>query len=279
MLLNLDQHNELLDVWGKELLNLDPWVEFSERISLFIVSPGTNWSLSLTPEASIVWLIIDRDTVQSLPRSLSTKLLKASVIVEDHHDPNSNLDISLLIFTLEHLEKTLERVGRSEMETRWLLLGSSAISDRLQRHEPLITQAKMIPSQGLERATRSLWHEINSTAEGLWTLNHALENNSLTLSEFLTNIIRLCCLIDYGSYPPVEELNSTSKETRLGQKLGNWFQDVEMALSKNQEACKRVIYSHPQVLKEISDTLNEIYRGQEWINNPTANRMPVRTRI
>ena len=99
------------------------------------------------------------------------------------------------------------------------------------------------------------------------------------ICEFLTNIIRLCCLIDYGSYPPVEELNSTSKETRLGQKLGNWFQDVEMALSKNQEACKRVIYSHPQVLKEISDTLNEIYRGQEWINNPTANRMPVRTRI
>tara|TARA_Y100000996_G_scaffold315815_2_gene252036 strand:- start:5792 stop:6631 length:840 start_codon:yes stop_codon:yes gene_type:complete len=276
---NLDQHNELLETWGKEFLNQQPWVEFSERISLFIVSPGSKWNLSLTPENSIVWLIVDRDTVQSLPRTLSSKLLKTSIVVEEHHDLNSNLNISLFIFTLEHLENTLERVGRSEMETRWHLLGSSIISDNLLRHDALIAKAKMVPSEGLERATRLLWHEINSTAQGLWTLAHAPESGSLTLSEFLTNIIRLCCLIDYGSYPPVEELNSISQETRLGQRLGKWFQDVEMAISKNPEAGKRIIYSHSQVIEEIRDMLNEIYRGREWINNPAANRMPVRTRV
>ena len=278
MLLNLEQHNELLDTWGKEFINQTPWVESSERISLFAVSPGEKWNLSIAPKSSIVWLIIDRDTVQSLPRTLSTKLLRTAIVVEEHHDQNSNLDISLLIFTLEHLENTLERVGRSEMETRWHLLGSSIISDNLQRHESLIAKAKMIPVEGLERATRSLWLEINSTAQGLWTLSNEPESSPLILSEFLTNIIRLCCLIDYGSYPPIEELYSIAQETHLGQRLGKWFQDVELAISKNPEAGKRVIYSHSQVIEEIRNMLNEIYRGQEWINHPTANRMPIRIR-
>tara|TARA_A100001037_G_scaffold299343_1_gene324768 strand:- start:401 stop:1240 length:840 start_codon:yes stop_codon:yes gene_type:complete len=278
MSLNLEQHSEILDTWGKQLLTQHPWVECSERVSLFRVLPGEKWNLSCIPNNSIVWLIIDRDTIQSLPRSLSTKLLKTSIIIEEHREANSNLAISLFVFTLEHLENTLERAGRNEMETRWLLSGSSPISDRLQRHETLISKAKRVPTEGLERATRSLWHEINSTAQGLWTLAHATENNSLILSEFLINIIRLGCLIDYGCYPPVEELKTISKETSLGKRLANWFKDVEMAISKDSEANNRIIYSHPQVIEEIRNILNGIYRGQEWIDNPLANRMPVRIR-
>ena len=33
------------------------------------------------------------------------------------------------------------------------------------------------------------------------------------------------------------------------------------------------------LMKQVASILSDQNRGQEWINNPTANRMPVRTRI
>jgi hypothetical protein len=264
--------------WGRSLLLRAPWQEATERLSLLLVVPHSEWPMMIGPDRATFWLLIDRGSVASLPESIRTPLLERGTIVEVHDATNSSPAATLVVRTVEGVERSIEGVTRHDMETRWAVIRAEAIADRLKRQETLAAHARLLPPDGLERAIRVLWLDANRAAAALWPLDSAPADAFGAAGEFATALLRLGCLLDEGAYPAVDELRAIGRTTRIGLRIASWLDDLGAGVGGDEAAARRTLHAAPQVLIETRTILAERYRDRDWLRDPTAYEMRARRR-
>ena len=264
--------------WGRSLLLRAPWVEVTERLSLLLVVPHSEWPMMIGPDRATLWLLIDRGSVSSLPESVRAPLMERGVIVEQHDASGTAPAVTLVVRTVEGVERAIEGVTRHDMESRWAVIRAEPIADRLKRHEMLAGQARLLPPEGLERAIRALWLDAHRATAGLWPLDSSPADALGAAGELPMALLRLGCLLDEGAYPAVDELRAIGRTTRIGQRIASWLDDVSAALSGDEAAGRRVVQAAPQVLVETRAILAERYRDRDWLRDPTAYEMRARRR-
>jgi hypothetical protein len=264
--------------WGRSLLLRAPWVEATERLSLLLVVPHAEWPMMIGPERATLWLLIDRGSVSSLPESVRAPLMERGAIVERHDASGTAPAVTLVVRTVEGVERAIEGVTRHDMETRWAVIRAEPVSDRLKRHETLAAQARLLPPDGLERSIRALWLDANRAAAALWPLDTSTADALGAAGELPMALLRLGCLLDQGAYPATDELNAIGRTTRIGQRIASWLDDVNAALGGDETAARRVVQAAPQVLVETRAILAERYRDRDWLRDPAAYEMRARRR-
>ena len=264
--------------WGRSLLLRAPWDEATERLSLLLVVPHSEWPMMIGPDRATFWLLIDRGSVSSLPESVRTPLMERGAIVQQHAATTSSPAITVVVRTVEGVERSIEGVTRHDMETRWAVIRAEAISDRLKRQETLAAKARLLPPDGLERAIRALWLDASRAANALWPLETSPADALGAAGEMAMALSRLGCLLDEGAYPAVDELRAIGRSTRIGQRIKTWLDDVQIAVGGDSTAARRVLHAAPQVLEETRVILAERYRDRDWLRDPAAYEMRVRRR-
>ena len=264
--------------WGRSLLLRAPWVEVTERLSLLLVVPHSEWPMMIGPNHATLWLLIDRGSVSSLPESLRAPLMERGAIIEHHAATSSTPAVTLVARTVEGVERSIEGVTRHDMETRWAVIRAEAVSDRLKRQEMLAAQARLLPPDGLERAIRALWLDAHRAGDALWPLDTSPIDALGAAGELATSLLRLGCLLDEGAYPGVDELRAIGRVTRVGQRISAWLDDMLSGVSGDAAAARRVINATPQVLEETRTILAERYRDRDWLRDPATYEMRVRRR-
>ena len=264
--------------WGRSLLLRAPWDEATERLSLLLVVPHSEWPMMIGPDHATCWLLIDRASLSSLPEATRTPLLERGAVIEHHDASGTSPAVTLVLRTVEGVERSIEGVTRHDMETRWAVIRAEAISDRLKRHETLAAQARLLPPDGLERAIRALWLDASRASVALWPLETSPADALGAAGEMAMALTRLGCLLDEGAYPAVDELRAIGRSTRIGQRIKSWLDDVQLAVSGDATAARRVLNAASQVLVETRTILAERYRDRDWLRDPAAYEMRSRRR-
>jgi len=264
--------------WGHGLLRRAPWEVVSERVSLLLLVPHEEWPLPIAPDRATFWLLIDRASAGQLAESLRRPLLDRGSIVEQHVASGASPAVKLAIRTVESVEQSIEGVTRHDMETRWAVTRAEPVLDRLRRQETLAAHARLLPPEGLERATRALWLDAHRAASGLWAIDTSPSDAMGAAGEMLGALLRLGCLLDEGAYPAVDELRAVGRVTRVGQRIEVWLNDLTPALGGDDAAARRVLSATSQVLEETRTILAERYRDRDWLRDTLAYEMRGRRR-
>ncbi len=254
--------------WGRALLLRPPWDEATERLSLLLVRPHGQWPMMIAPDQATLWMLIDRASVGSLPATVGRDLRERGVQIETFSACDEMPAMVLVARTTEGVERALEGVSRSDMETRWTITRAEPISDRLRRQESLAALARLLPPDGFERAVRVLWLDASRAQRGLWALGDAPAEALGAAGEMSVALLRIGCLVDEGAYPPIDELNATGRTTRVGQRVSGWLDDLARALSGDNAAARRATRASGQVLEETRRILAERFRDRNWLRDP-----------
>ena len=259
--------------WGRAVLLRAPWEPLTERLSLILVAPAADAKLDVSPPSAAFWLLLDRASAGSLPDAIRQPLTTRGAVIEQHAATTSTPAIELAVRTVEAVERLIEGTGRRDFELRWTLRHAEAVSDRLRRLETLATRSRMLPPDGLERAVRGLWLDAHASARALWPLAAAPDHALAAAGELSGALLRLACLMDDGAHPPAELLCSEAAETRIGQRLGGWLDDLGAGLAGDEAAARRAVNASAQVLEEVRTVLRERYADRDWLRSPVEYQL------
>ena len=264
--------------WGRSFVDLPPWEPLSERLSLILAAPYDDWPLPLAPPQASLWLLVDRASASALPEAIRRPLVDTGVVVERRPATISDPAVELTIRTAEAVERSLEGVSRRDLEVRWLLAHAEPIADRLRRLERLAEQARLLPADGLERATRSLWLDAYASVRALWSLPSEGSRALVAAGELAGALLRIACLLDHGAHPTAERLEVDGSDTRIGLRLVHWLDDLRAALGGDATAGRRSVNAAEQVLAEVRSILAERYRDRDWLRDPASYELRSRRR-
>lgn len=262
--------------WGRAFLLRAPWEPLTERLSLILVAPAAEAKLALSPPFATFWLIVDRASCGSLPEGLRQPLTTRGAVTERHPATSTTPEVELAIRTVEAVEGLVEGTARRDFELRWALRHAEAVSDRLRRLEPLVAKSRMLPPDGLERAVRGLWLDAHAATAALWPLPSAPAHALSAAGELAGALLRLACLMDDGAHPPTELLRAEAAETRIGQRLRAWLDDLGAGLTGDEAAGRRTVNASTQVLDEVRLVLRERYADRDWLRSPADYQLGAR---
>jgi len=262
--------------WGRSFLLQAPWEPLTERLSLILVAPPPESGLAYSPLAATMWLLLDRPSIGSLPEGLRHPLMTNGVAIERHRATASTPAVEIAVRTVEAIEHQLESMGRRDLELRWTLTHAVPISDRLRRLETLSQKSRLLPPDGLERAVRGLWLDAYAASRGLWPLTEDPRQALPAGGELASALLRLACLLDEGSYPPIDWLRSAAAPTRIGMRLGGWLDDLTAALSGDEVAARRTVHANEQALEEVRQIIRERYADRDWLRDPAGYELRAR---
>ena len=236
---------------------------------MILISPSSETKLELAPPHATLWMLIDRPSSGTLPDAFRQPLAARGVAVQRHPATPSTPEVELTVRTAESVARLAAGTTRRDLELRWTLMHAEPVADRLRRLEALAAEARRLPEEGLERATRGLWLDAHAAARALWPLGTGPVHALAAAGELSSALLRLSCLMDEGAYPPAEQLRAQATDTRIGQRLGGWLDDLLAGVAGDAAAGRRAVNASLQVLEEVRIVLRERYSDREWLRSPT----------
>jgi hypothetical protein len=247
---------------GLELIAAPPWAELERELTLLLVRPPRDeWAddpalLEMTPA---FWLLLDGADARTLPEPWREPLVRDSL--RRVRDPATELTV----LTLEGCAALLEASNRRALEARWTVRHAEAIHDPLARYDSLGRAAGRLPVDALERVMRPLYLQAFAALDAL---PHARAGALVAAGEAAGATGRLACLLEEGSYPPLEWLALATRETRLGRRLRPWLDGLAVVAAGDEAALERAASAAPDVLQEIEAALRPHFADRGWLQDP-----------
>ncbi|MBK33356.1 MAG: hypothetical protein CL771_07035 [Chloroflexi bacterium] len=276
---------KILTEWGQEFVNNQQWDEIRDRATLLLVTPThqqRDIDLGNDRIAATYWLILERETLRWAPDNIRTDLQSGQAVVQQYGPSVVHPDSPLTHVTIlrdDAASKILTSIpaqSRTAMEARWHIPLSTSLHDPLRRFDRLKAEAGSHDAREIERCIKHMWIAINGVAQSLSGVTHQNSMDfTLLAGELAGNILRIGSALEHSSHPMAEYLTATSGNNPTGRITGSW---IQMLLSSDETDRAQAQRAIEGILREVRGLLAVQYRGRDWLQSPTADRLRVQSR-
>jgi hypothetical protein len=254
------------------VLAAPPWSEIASRALLLCVDPPVAaWAVE--SRGGALWLVVDATEARLLPAEQRERLA-----LTGSYGAGVFEDFEVNVLTSEGLARALDGVNRQALELRWMARHAQPLHDPLHRAEGLAAIATRLPADALERIVRPLYVQVSTALSAFAQFPTAGQPETAVIlaGEAAAALTRLACVLEEGSHPPAQWLVPAARETRLGQRIAAWLNDVGPAVAGDARAARWVRESGAGVLREAGAALHAEFAGRDWLVDPKeyARRLP-----
>lgn len=255
---------------GRGLLAGEPWEPFSTRATLLLTSPPrVEWTIE-SPEfvAREYVLVLEDSEARRLPASHGA-LMQAYGVVRWVSDV-SERPATILVYSLDGMERMLDGASRLSMETRWALRHSTVAHDPLRRLDGLRAAADRLSDSQPERAARTMYlfalTACAALAASVSPYGTGVDGPNFDAAEAIAAVARLTCFLEEGSYPPVQWLVPHARVTGLGSRFEHWVEAASRAVGggASDELGELTVRVH----EEIRAAVRAEFGRSEWFQHP-----------